>query len=55
MVWTMRSRPVLRVEHRVRCALCQAPLFTVRDTRFGLLPPAVVCRECTISAFRDDA
>jgi hypothetical protein len=32
--------------------MCQEPLFRVRDTRFGLAPAAVICRECTLRAFR---
>ncbi|HET6403763.1 MAG TPA: hypothetical protein VFH78_03895 [Candidatus Thermoplasmatota archaeon] len=48
----MRSLQVLRHEARVRCSLCGASLFTVRDTRFGLTPPAVLCRACTSRAFQ---
>ena len=49
----MRTLQVVH-ERRVHCALCNAALFTIKDTRFGLAPEAVLCRTCTVSAFRAD-
>ncbi|HVM45903.1 MAG TPA: hypothetical protein VM582_08215 [Candidatus Thermoplasmatota archaeon] len=46
----MRALQALQSIKRLRCATCDRPLFTVRDTRFGLTPPAVLCRECTARA-----
>ena len=49
----MRTLQVVH-ERRIRCAMCDTALFTVKDTRFGLAPAAVICRECTVDAFRGD-
>lgn len=34
------------------CARCGAHIATVRDLRFGLAPPAALCRACSLPAFR---
>lgn len=47
----MRVIPSLAL--RVHCTLCAKPLFTIRDTRFGQPPAAVICRDCTLEAFAD--